>query len=194
VAGFGGARLRTSRLASPLAPPNAAKGTAADYRLDLPFCAAHDVCPEQTASTMTDSSYLSGKVVRKSLPVLRTTEGAAGLPLKRLLLPQGELAQFYDADEPVRYLAFLELRDGGVRGNHYHESKEEFIYLIQGELQLVAEDIHSRAREIVALQAGDLVVIQPGVAHALRTVKSGQAVEFSRSRFDRADIHRYPLI
>ena len=143
---------------------------------------------------MADSTFLSGKVVRKSLPVLRSTEGAATLPLKRLLLSQGELAQFYDADEPVRYLAFIELREAGVRGNHYHNVKEEFIYVIQGELQLVAEDIGTKAREVVAMQTGDLAILQPGVAHALHTVKPGQAVEFSRVRFDPADIHRYLLV
>jgi mannose-6-phosphate isomerase-like protein (cupin superfamily) len=143
---------------------------------------------------MADLTFLSGKVVRQSLPVLQSTKGSSALPLKRLLLPQGELAQFYDADEPVRYLAFIELRDAGVRGNHYHNVKEEFIYVIQGELQLVIEDIGSKAREVIALQAGDLATIQPGVAHALRTVKPGQAIEFSRTRFDPGDIHRYALV
>lgn len=113
--------------------------------------------------------------------------------VKRLLLPQGELAQFYDADEPVRYLAFIELREGGARGNHYHKIKEEWVYLIQGEVQLVVEDIESKVREVVPLQTGDLAIIQPGVAHVLRTIRPGQAVEFSKVRFDPADIHRFPL-
>ena len=143
---------------------------------------------------MMESMFLSGKVVRRSLPVLRPPVGDAASPIKRLLLPQGELAQIYDADEPIRYIAFIEFREGGVRGNHYHQVKEELVYLIRGELQLVVEDIHSRLHETIPLQAGDLAIIQPGVAHALRTIKPGQAVEFSKTRFDRADIHRHPLI
>jgi mannose-6-phosphate isomerase-like protein (cupin superfamily) len=142
---------------------------------------------------MVESSFLSGKVFKRTLPVLRSPAAADALTLKRLLLPQGELAQFYDADEPVRYLAFIELREDGVRGNHYHRIKEEWVYLIQGEVRLVVEDIESKVREVVPLQTGDLAIIQPGVAHVLLTLRPGQAVEFSRVRFDPADIHRFPL-
>jgi mannose-6-phosphate isomerase-like protein (cupin superfamily) len=72
--------------------------------------------------------------------------------------------------------------------------KEEFIYLIQGELQLVVEDVASSAREIVPLAAGDLAILQPGVAHVLRTLRPGQAIEFSKLRFDPNDTYRHPLI
>lgn len=119
---------------------------------------------------------------------------SSGTPaVKRIMLPQGELAQFYDADEPIRYLAYSELREGSVRGNHYHKAKEELIYMIQGEMLLVVEDVVSKARDSVPLRAGDVAVIQTGVAHAWRTVKAGQAIEFSKSRFDAADTHRFPV-
>ena len=120
---------------------------------------------------------------------------AKGAPaVKRLLLPQGELAQFYDDDEPIRYLAFLELRAGGVRANHYHKIKRELLYMIGGELLLIVEDIDSGERVPLSLQPGDLAAIQPGIAHALQTVVPGQAIEFSTTRFDPADIHRFPLV
>jgi hypothetical protein len=45
----------------------------------------------------------------------------------------------------------------------------------------------------VPLQTGDLAILKPGVAHALRILKPGRAIEFSKVRFDPADIHRYPL-
>jgi len=41
-----------------------------------------------------------------------------------------------------------------------------------------------QARASVALRAGDLAVIRTGIAHALRTVEPGQAIEFSIARFD----------
>ena len=142
---------------------------------------------------MTESVFLSGKVLKRALPVVQNPAGAGALVTKRLLLPQGELAQFHNADDPVRYIAFIELREGSVRGNHYHKFKDELIYVIQGEVELVVEDIHSKTRETVLLQAGDLTVIQRDVAHALRPVKPGQAIEFSRVQFNPADTHRYPL-
>src|SRR5207244_7219783 len=74
--------------------------------------------------SMTESTFLSGKVLRRSLPVVQPASGSGAPSLKRLLLPQGELAQFYDGEEPIRYLAYIELRPGVVRGNHYHKVKE----------------------------------------------------------------------
>jgi mannose-6-phosphate isomerase-like protein (cupin superfamily) len=140
-----------------------------------------------------EAPVLNGKVLKQSLPVLQLPLGPDAPTLKRLLLPQGELAQFYDAAEGVRYLAFIELVPGQVRGNHYHTVKEELVYVIRGEVLLIAEDIDSKARASVELRAGDFGVIRTGIAHAYRTVEAGQAIEFSVARFDPADIHRYPL-
>lgn len=146
-------------------------------------------------SSGADSScvFLNGKVMRRVLPVIRDASTPHPPLLKRLLLAQGELAQFYDADEGIRYLAAIELREGGVRGNHYHRQKEERIYVVQGELELVLEDPATRARATIPVRSGELAAIQAGVAHALKTIQSGFAVEFSPSRFDPADTHRYPL-
>lgn len=141
-----------------------------------------------------ESTFLAGKVLKSSLPVVQPPFGPDAPTLKRMPLPQGELAQFYDADGPIRYLAFIELRAGSVRGNHYHKIKEESLYVIQGQLLLVVEDLESKGRETVGLGAGDLVLIPAGIAHALRITESGQAVEFSPSRFDAADIHKFPVI
>ena len=116
------------------------------------------------------------------------------MPLKRLMLPQGELAQVHNGEPPIHYLAFIELREGTQRGNHFHRVKEEFVYLLSGEVRLLVEDIESKAREIVPLNTGDLVFIPVGVAHTLDVVKAGQAIEFSAARFDATDIHRYPLM
>jgi quercetin dioxygenase-like cupin family protein len=140
-----------------------------------------------------EASVLNGKVLKRSLPVLQLPLEPDAPALKRLLLPQGELAQFYDAEEGIRYMAFMELLPDQVRGNHYHKVKEELVYVIRGEVLLSVEDIDSKARASVALQAGDLGVIRTEIAHAYRTVKAGQAIEFSSARFNPADIHRHPL-
>jgi mannose-6-phosphate isomerase-like protein (cupin superfamily) len=142
---------------------------------------------------MPETTFLNGKVLQRSLPLLQLPLGPDAPALKRLLLPQGELAQFYDAEQGVRYLAFIELLPGQVRGNHYHKVKEELVYLMRGEVLLSVADIDSQARASVALRAGDLAVIRTGIAHAIRTVEPGQAIEFSIARFDPADIYRFPL-
>jgi hypothetical protein len=144
-------------------------------------------------STILESTYLSGKVLKRSLPVFSGPTGAEAPAIKRLLLPQGELAQFYDAAEPIRYLACIELIPDSVRGNHYHEIKEELIYVIQGEILLTAQDIDSKEHDSVPLATGDTVLISTRVAHALRVLKAGHAIEFSSARFDAADTYRFPL-
>ena len=113
---------------------------------------------------------------------------------KRLLLPQGELAQFYDGEDGMRYLAAIKLLSGTARGNHYHRQKQEWVYLIAGTILLVVEDVETKARETLTMVTGDLVYISPGVAHTLVVQKEGVAVEFSPVRFDPADTSRYALV
>ena len=140
---------------------------------------------------MPESSLLNGKVRKQSVPILQLPLGPDAPDRRRLLLPQGELAQFHNAEEGIRYIAFIELLPGQVRGNHYHKVKEELVYVIRGEALLCVADVDSKAQASVGLRAGDLAVIQTGIAHALRTVEPGQAIEFASTRFDPADIHPF---
>src|SRR5215471_3270454 len=128
---------------------------------------------------MTSINLLEGKVRKWSLPALQTSPSGDGLTLKRLMLPQGEVAQFYDADEGIRYIAFAELHPDRVRGNHYHEVKEEFVYITRGKTLLVIEEIQTHMRESTNLETGDLVFIPTRIAHAFRPTVPGQAIEFS---------------
>jgi uncharacterized RmlC-like cupin family protein len=144
-------------------------------------------------SAPTECTFLGGKVRKLSLPVVQGRPEPKAPHLKRLLLAQGELAQFYDGPEGMRYLAFVELRVEAVRGNHYHTIKEEWIYMISGELLLVLEDIASGMRDQFTIACGDLAFIPTRVAHALHVRESGQAVEFSQVAFDPADSYPYPL-
>ncbi|HSU56689.1 MAG TPA: cupin domain-containing protein [Candidatus Dormibacteraeota bacterium] len=146
--------------------------------------------PELSGS-MEGQVLISGKVKKRSLPTFQPPTQVEGL--KRLLLPQGELAQFYDADEAIRYIAFIELKAGTVRGNHFHKTKREWVYLISGEVHLKLQDVETNASDSTTLVGGDLVLIEVGVAHALEVVNSGQAIEFSSVRFDPADVYRFPL-
>jgi len=143
---------------------------------------------------MSEITLLGGKVRKQTLPIVQPPSSPESHMLKRLMLPQGELAQFYDGEEGIRYIAEIELQAGSVRGNHYHKAKEEWIYLISGEVTLIVEELVSKARESTLLMAGDLVFIQTEVVHALQVTKSGQAIEFSTARFDPADIHRHKLV
>jgi uncharacterized RmlC-like cupin family protein len=143
---------------------------------------------------ISEISLLGGKVTKRVLPLVQPSATTDSRILKRLMLPQGELAQFYDGDEGIRYIAQIELQAGSVRGNHYHKIKQEWIYMMSGEVMLLVEDLESKARECTLLTVGDLLFIQTGVVHALQVTKSGHAIEFSTSRFDPADIYRHKLV
>ena len=143
---------------------------------------------------MTEITLLGGKVKKQAVPIVQPSSIPDSLTLKRLMLPQGELTQFYDGDEGIRYIAQIELQAGSIRGNHYHKIKKEWVYMMSGEVTLIVEDLESEARESVQLNAGDLAFIQTGVIHALQVIKSGQAIEFSTARFDSADIYRHKLV
>jgi quercetin dioxygenase-like cupin family protein len=136
------------------------------------------------------SEFLGGKVRRLSLPLLEAPAPAWAPLLKRLALPQGELAQIHDGDEGMRYVAVIEFLPGVVRGNHFHKHKEEWVYLIQGEVRLTVEDTKSRARESLTLGAGDLVWIGVEIAHAFQANQAGCGIELSPARFDPQDTYR----
>src|SRR5438445_5827047 len=117
---------------------------------------------------MTEITLLGGKVRKQALPIVHPPSAPESPTLKRLMLPQGELAQFYDGEEGIRYIAQIELQAGSVRGNHYHKVKREWVYMMSGEVTLIVEDLESKVRETALLLAGDLAFIQTGVVHALQ--------------------------
>ncbi|HWW01442.1 MAG TPA: cupin domain-containing protein [Candidatus Acidoferrum sp.] len=142
---------------------------------------------------MSTSSFLSGKAFKSSLPFVSLPPPADAPRLKRLALAQGELAQFHDGEEAIHYIACIELRAGGVRGNHYHKIKKEWTYVIAGKLLLILEDIATHERVSSTMEPGDLAFIAPGIAHALRTIEPGAAVEFSQAQFNAEDIYPFRL-
>src|SRR3954453_20335966 len=104
---------------------------------------------------MSEEVLLSGKVKIWRLPEGQPGVNEAGL--KRLMLPQGELAQFYDDEEGVRYIASIELKAGTVRGNHYHKIKREYVYVLAGKLRLVVQELGNGRQEEIELEGGSLV-------------------------------------
>lgn len=143
-------------------------------------------------STM-ETRYLSDQVVHWRLPIYDGSPPVESPMAKRLRLPQGELAQIHSAPDPIRYLAAIELREGGVRGNHYHLAKRESIYLLSGALTVLVERRDTRERVALEMVAGDRIYIAPGIAHALRIGAAGWAVEYAPDPLDVSDVHRYPL-
>jgi quercetin dioxygenase-like cupin family protein len=142
---------------------------------------------------MTSRSLVRGRVVVSSLPVCDPM-AAVQPAVKRLMLDRGELAQVHNADQPVRMIAYTELLEGRVRGNHYHRHKHEWMYVIRGSCRLVVGDPGAGIREETQIVAGDLVSIAVGVPHAVEPLEDGHAIEFSPTVFDPADTIAHKLV
>lgn len=138
-------------------------------------------------------SFLEGRVTLQSLPEFSVPQPAMPM-LKRLCLPQGRLDQVYHGDEGIRYLAVVEYMPGNNRGNHVHERKSEFSYLISGKVRLVLEDPSTRKRECLQMVPGDLAFIQAGIAHVVQPLDAGLGLEYSTTPFDPEDTRRVDLV
>jgi hypothetical protein len=134
---------------------------------------------------------LNGKVKVWTLPEVRPPADPS--LLKRVLLPQGTLSQFHNGSPAIHYIAAFDLVLGGVRGNHYHKRKQEYVYLLHGSISLVIRDLASGQEDTLAMHEGDLALIETEVVHALVPLKAGLGVEFSPAPFDPEDIFKVQL-
>ena len=125
-------------------------------------------------------SYCGGRVLHHTLPVVEPGPRSVALERKRVQLPKGALEVLHNNPDPIRFLAYLELKAGMDRGHHVHRLKEESFYLISGHVTMGVEALDTGESHQLDVQPGDLVQIFPGIAHAVRVHEAGHAVEFSR--------------
>ena len=150
---------------------------------------------DAVASTImsNESGYLGGRVLHRRSVVYEGRPPADAPALKRLRLPQGDLGQVVNGEPAMKYLAWLEMRVGSVRGNHRHERKLEYVYAIDCALRAHCEDVTSRERVVIPVEPGDLLFIPPGIGHALETLRGGYAVELAPHELDVSDSYPYPM-
>lgn len=120
-------------------------------------------------------------------PVGQKIEGPA-----RLLLEKGELTKIYDGEEPVKYIAYVEFIPGKIRGGHYHD-RQEYFYIIRGEMEFELIDVDTKVAESAIVKEGDLIFLSSKIAHRIKTIKAGHAIEFSKNRFQLEDSTAYPF-
>jgi dTDP-4-dehydrorhamnose 3,5-epimerase-like enzyme len=109
--------------------------------------------------------------------------------------PNGELAQIVSG-EAFRHLAYLEFAENATipRGNHYHNIKEEHLYVVKGTLRASFKNIDSGESLESILEEGSLVTVPPRWAHAYQPLMYSQAIEFANQPFDPADTHKYLIV
>lgn len=118
------------------------------------------------------------------------------LPLESAADDRGH--SFYIPEEAVEFLGaiaeihYATIVPGAVRGNHYHESRREAIFLdCSGEWRLAWRPTRMAASEEREFydRRGTLVLVEAGVAHAIENTGDEliRLVSFSDGRFDPDD-------
>lgn len=75
----------------------------------------------------------------------------------------------YELTEPINLIGYIESVKGSVRANHYHPIQEQKCLLIKGKYVSVIKDLAypNSPIETRIINAGDVAVIRPNVAHTM---------------------------
>lgn len=121
---------------------------------------------------------------------------------------RGQLTQFVTEEYltkhnlPLGQVYLLTFNAAGVvRGNHYHKESSEVFCLIQGEVEMIFEDVTTKERTYLHVNAltgvARRILIGPHVAHTIVS-KSGSAVLASYSSVVynnvNPDVYSYQLV
>lgn len=81
---------------------------------------------------------------------------------------RGKISNF-ELTEPINLIGYIESKAGTVRANHYHPIQEQKCLLITGKYISVTKDLSEPNAPIETrmIQAGDLAIIRPNVAHTM---------------------------
>jgi len=90
-----------------------------------------------------------------------------------------------DAFHTVAVLEFLP--NGMPRGNHYHHQKKEMLYIMEGKLKAFFWLPSRPALEEVILTEGDLVILEPKLAHAYQALERTIGIEIGACAYDPQD-------
>ncbi len=75
----------------------------------------------------------------------------------------------YELTEPINWIWYIDSKAGVIRANHYHPVQEQKVLLITGEYISVHQDLAEEKAPLITqlVQAGDMVVTKPNVAHTM---------------------------
>ena len=90
------------------------------------------------------------------------------------------------------------IKPGEVRGNHYHNEKEEWNWIVSGKALFVMENKETKQRREVVLDSKQRplkgIRISPGIPHSIKNTGDGPAImiEYSTQAFKPGKDDRYP--
>jgi dTDP-4-dehydrorhamnose 3,5-epimerase-like enzyme len=79
------------------------------------------------------------------------------------------------------------MRAGAVMGNHYHARTRVFFYLTDGSAEVVSLTRATGARSTWVIGSEEGLVLEAGVAHAIRFLEDASFILLKSERYDPAD-------
>ena len=73
-------------------------------------------------------------------------------------------------DEIFRYAECVQSAQNAIRGNHYHRQTVECLFIAQGSLRCVFEDVQTGEKVEFTVGEGHKITIKPNIAHAFFSV------------------------
>lgn len=85
---------------------------------------------------------------------------------------------------------YLETKAGQIRGNHYHSETREVFFIIEGDIEVVAQYPGQQETRMI-VHAGDILEVEPEENHTFYCLTNTRWINFLSKRFDQnlPDIH-----
>lgn len=90
-------------------------------------------------------------------------------------------------EKPITHVAIITSKKGSIRANHYHPKQWQYEYLISGEYESTTKDLRKgddAPTEKRIIEAGDLVITPPMVAHAMRFTQDSTMLNMTDGQRD----------
>jgi dTDP-4-dehydrorhamnose 3,5-epimerase-like enzyme len=128
------------------------------------------------------------KLTIERLPETKEIQGA-----KRWTEERGEFVQIA-YQETMRHLVVFEVNKGFIRGNHYHERKEEIFYIFKGKIKASFMDMDTLQKEERILEKGDKIRVKPRLGHVFYGLEDTLVTEYSPQVYEQEDNYKINLI
>ncbi len=97
-------------------------------------------------------------------------------------------------EEPINHVAIISSKKGTIRANHYHPEQIQYVYLISGKFESVSKDLRkgdSAKVEKAVVEAGNLVITPPMIAHAMRFLEDSVMLNLTTADRDPANFDKH---
>jgi UDP-2-acetamido-2,6-beta-L-arabino-hexul-4-ose reductase len=95
-------------------------------------------------------------------------------PLEKHEDPRGILVQneYGFVSQNMKHFLVSFSKPGIIRGNHYHERKREWFYVIQGKMKLYVMDLKTKEKDEIIIDSNspELVEMEPSIVHTIENI------------------------